>query len=309
MSFLFLLFIHIKFRIRQIIRMLTFNSKLVISSFIFIMLIMAVKLPDNYFPILFLFPVIIFHLGRKDIYFLKKTFHRSWRFTILLENLIIWAFLSAINIHYRYDVKSIACVFIILILSFFVKSIEKKKTLLKWNFLPYPLFEWRSYLRKNTILIILFYPLILTSAYESSTLIFGGLFILDPVSHVFKHNECKEMLDMYFSRISLKEKVKQNIIFFNIALTPLYILFVILNLTSFYIVIYYIAFMNLYYLLVVTEKYKLYAHDKPHTEYYMGNYFEKLFLAITIVPALFSIKKNIELSNQKIKSYVGNPKY
>ena len=72
MSFLLLLFIHINFRIRQIIRTLTLNAKAGFSFFIFIMIMMMVKLPSDYFPILFLFPVVVFHLGRKDTYFLKK---------------------------------------------------------------------------------------------------------------------------------------------------------------------------------------------------------------------------------------------
>lgn len=308
MSFFLLLYIHIKFRIRQIFRTLTLNTKAGFSFFIFIMIMMIVKLPLDYFPLLFLFPVFLFHLGRKDVYFLKKIFYKNWRFIILIENLIIWGFFTMININYKYDYKSLIYLFIVLLFSFFIGS-TKKKPILKWSSLPNSLFEWKSYLRRNTILIVLCYPLVLTSAYESSTLIFGGLFILDPVSHLFKYNESKEMLEMYFTRISFKEKLKNNIIFFNLVLAPLYILFIVLNISSFYMVLYYIVFMNLYYLLIITRKYSLYSHNNEVTEYYMGTYFENLILAMTVIPALFSIRKNIELSNQKIKSYVRNPKY
>ena len=308
MSFLLSLFIHINFRIRQIIRTLTLNAKAGFSFFIFIMIMMMVKLPSDYFPILFLFPVVVFHLGRKDTYFLKKVFYKNWRFIILIENLLIWGFFTLININYKYDRESLVYLFIVVFFSFFIGS-TKKKFIIKWSPLPSSLFEWKSYLRRNTILILLCYPLILASAYESSTLIVGGLFILDPVSHLFKYNESKEMLEMYFTRISFKEKIKNNLLFFNLVLVPLYILFIILNINSFYILIYYIIFMNLYYLLIITGKYKLYSHNKSETEYYMGTYFENLFLAMTVIPALFSIKKNIELSNQKIKKYVRNPKY
>lgn len=308
MSFFLLLYIHIMFRIRQIFRTLTLNTKAGFSFFIFIMIMMIVKLPLDYFPLLFLFLVVVFHLGRKDINFLKKVFYKNWRFIILIENLLVWGFFTMININYKYDRESFIYLFIVILFSFFIRS-TKKKFIIKWTALPNSLFEWKSYLRRNTIFILLCYPLVLASAYESSTLIFGGLFILDPVSHLFKYNESKEMLDMYFSKTTFKEKIKNNIIFFNLVLAPLYILFIILNITSFYIVLYYMVFMNLYYLLIITRKYSLYLHDKEVTDYYMGTYFENLILAMTVIPALFSIKKNIELSNQKIKSYVRNPKY
>lgn len=308
MSFLSLLLIHIKFRIRQIIRILTNNAKAGLSFFLFIIIIMIVKLPSDYFSFLFLFPTLIFHLGRKDINFLKKVFYKKWRLIILIENFLICFFLTLININYRYNSSSIAYLLIVILFSFFIVN-SKKKTIIEWKVLPYSLFEWKSYLRRNTLLTFLCYPFILASAYENSTLIIGGLFILDPISHLFKYNESKEMFEMYFTRISLKEKIKNNLLFFNIILTPLYVLFIVLNINNFYVLIYYIAFMNLYYLLIITRKYSLYSHDKEITEYYMGTYFENLVLSMSIIPALFSIKKNIELSDLKIKKYVRNPKY
>ena len=268
--------------------------------------IMMVKLPSNlYYPLLFITFTILFHFNRKDILFLKKTFVKNWIMIVFLENTIIYCLFLLINIHYKFETLGLLMIAVISILSIFQLK-TKPNISLKWNFIPNYLFEWKSFLRRYSWLTILSILISAISGYQTSPLIFFGIFLLDYISIIFENNESKEMLEMYFKRYDLNFKLKKNLVFFNILLLPSYLVFLIFNHSQSLYLIYFIAFMNLYYLLIITRKYKIYNHKDKTNYYNMGVFIEYFFCSITIIPAIFVLNSNFKSAKENLKNYVGN---
>lgn len=268
--------------------------------------LMVVKLPENYYyPILFSVLTAFFHFNRKDVPFLKKVFVRNWRLIIFLENSLIYLIFLLININYNFEKIGIVGIVSISLLSFlFLKS--KPNISLKWNFIPNYLFEWKSFLRKYSWFSIIAVAVSTISGYQTATLIFCGVFLLDFLSTIFENNESKEMLEMYFKKFDFNFKIRKNVTFFNLLLLPTYLVFMFFNNTQSQYLIYYMVFMNLYYLLIITRKYKNYNHKERTNNYNMGVYLEYFFCSITIIPAIFVLNSNIKSAKENLNKYVGN---
>ena len=267
---------------------------------------LVVKLPSNYYyPAIFFALTLIFHINRKDIPFLKKVFVKNWRLIIYIESAIIYTLLLLGNINYIFDYFGSSLFFALILFSFLFPK-TKPDFSLKWNFIPESLFEWRSFLRKNTWFTIIGYVIIILSAYQTALMIFVGIFILDFFSNIYEHNESKEMLEIYFNKYSFGEKLKSNVYFFNLLLLPTYLVFLILNSEDSIYLIYYIVFMNLYFLLILTRKYKVYDYKEKTNYFNMGVFLEYFFYSITVIPAIFVLKENIRTSKKNIKLYVGS---
>lgn len=268
--------------------------------------LLVMKLPEHYYyPPLFFILTLLFHYERKDIPFLKKVFVNSWRWVVILEAVCIYSILLMGNIHYEFEKTGIISFFLMGILGFLT---PRTKPLLawQWNFIPEDLFEWKSFLRKNTWMAILGFVIILASSYLPATLMIVGLFALDYVSHIYEPNENKEMLEMYFRKYSFKDKLRRNSLFFNILLLPTYCLFLILNPAESLYVLYYFTFMNLYFLLILTRKYRQYHYKEKNNYYNMGVYLEYFLCSMTIFPAVFLLRHHIKDATQNIRIYVGD---
>lgn len=265
-----------------------------------------IKLPYAYlYPLLSVCVSAAFHISRKDIPFLKKVFLHRWRFIVFLESTVIYSIFLLSNKNYKIDLYSVLGVSLLLFFSWIQPS-KNKKWILMWNRIPNDLFEWKSYLRKNSVLFCIVYSLLLASAYHPTTLIFGAFFIVEYVALMFNDNENKEMLEMYFKQNTFKEKLNRNVKFYNFVLFPVYLLYLILNHTEALYVFYYFVFMNLFLLLIITRKYKVYHYKEKSGNYNMAVYIEYFFCCITIIPAFFIIKQNIKQAKENIESYVGN---
>ncbi|UHO40653.1 hypothetical protein H5J24_12250 [Chryseobacterium capnotolerans] len=297
---------HFKFRFVQVFRIFNLNPKVSIPALLVFVALIAVKLPKHsYYPIIFCVIIALFHAERKDIPFLKKVFVQNWRWIILLEVTIIYTVLLLVNIHYK--IERIGLISYLLITSLiFIPSRTKPWLSLEWNIVPNSLFEWKSFLRKNSWKAILGFIIVLFSSYQPAVLIFIGAFVLDFISHIYQPHESKEMLEMYFKKYTLKEKIRKNTLFFNMLLLPTCFSFLILNPYQSLYILYYFAFMNLYLLLMLVRKYKNYNHKNKDSDYNMGIYFEYFLCSMTIIPALFILKSGIKEANQNIKTYVGN---
>ena len=230
---------------------------------------------------------------------------KNWRMIIYIESAIIYALLLLGNINYILDNFGSSLFFVLILFSFLFPK-TKPDFSLKWNFIPESLFEWRSFLRKNTWFAIIGYVIIILSAYQTALLIFVGIFILDFFSNIYEHNESKEMFEIYFKKHSFEEKLKSNVYFFNLLLLPTYLGFLILNSKDSIYLIYYIVFMNLYFLLILTRKYKVYNHKEKTNYFNMGVFLEYFFCSITVIPAIFVLRENIRTSKKNIKLYVGS---
>ena len=288
--------------------MRTFNlmPKLSFPIILFLGIIMVVKLPIFYlYPTLFLFLTIFFHFNRKDIKFLKKTFVKYWWTVVILENTIIYLFFLTANINYKFEVFGFSFLFLLFAISFINPNIKPKLSP-KWNFIPNYLFEWKSFLRKNPIISIITFLLLLGSGYDKAMMIFFGILILDYYSTIFENNENKEMLEMYFKKYNFDFKIRKNLIFYNLLLLPTYLFFLVKNYEYTLYLLYYISFMNLYFLLILTRKYKIYNHKEKTNYYNMGVFIEYFFCSMTIIPAIFVLKENIKTARKNIKFYVGN---
>lgn len=264
------------------------------------------KLPDNrLYPLLFFLIALSFHFRRKDIPFLKKAFIKNWRLIIFLESAFIYLFLLLGNIHYKSDILGLVGLFLVTGFPFFYPKAKINVTS-KWDFIPNELFEWKCLLRKNTVTAILAYIIIIASSYHISTLIFCGLFILDLFPRLYSDNENKEMLEMYFRKYTLEDKILKNMKLFNLVFLPVYIGFLILNRENSLPLLCYILFMNLFLVLALTRKYKVY-HYKERTNYFdMGIFLSYFLYTISVIPAIIIIIDNIKSAKENISKYVGN---
>lgn len=264
------------------------------------------KLPENYYyPPLFFLLILLFHYDRKDIPFLKKVFVKSWRWIIILEAVLMYSILIGGNIHYQFE-RTVLFAFPGFALLAFITPRTRPWMMLHWNYIPDDLFEWKSFLRKNTWLAVLGFIMILGSSYHPVALFLAGAFALDYISHLYEPNENKEMLEMYFRKYTLKKKIRKNSLFFNILLSPAYCLFLILNSAESMYLLYYFVFMNLYFMLILTRKYKYYHYKERNNYYNMGVFIEYTICSMAILPAVFILKNNIKKASQNIKTYVGD---
>jgi hypothetical protein len=296
---------HFSFRITQGLRVFNLNPRF---GFAFLALVIAfifVKIPNPFYPVLVLSIVLGFHWKRKDIPFLQKVFVNSWRFIIIAEALAIYAFLGSINKNYHWEQTGFAIGASLFLLGF----IYPRKSVIftfSWNIIPSELFEWKSYLRKYSLGAIFAYLAFIACAYHPFTLLFSTLFLLEIIGSVFEKNENKEMYVAYFQTQKLNVKIKKNLNILNVLLIPILVVYFILNYQSPQYIFIYLVFVNLYTVLIISNKYKNYHHKSKETTLNMAD--ELLFTLSTfaIIPALVMIRKNLKTAESKIKSYVGN---
>ncbi|MGO4710642.1 hypothetical protein AB4Y90_16365, partial [Chryseobacterium sp. 2TAF14] len=289
---------HFQFRFNQSFRIFNFNPKVSLPIFLVFGALMIIKLPEIYFyPLLYFSLALVFHINRKDIPFMRKIFVKNWRFIVFLESAVIYSIFLLANINYKIE-KFGLIMFGALILFCFLQPKSKPFPTLQWNFISNDLFEWKSYLRKNTWMFILTYIILVASAYHRASLILCGIFLLDYLSHVYEHNENKEMLEVYFKKMNFKDKIYKNAVFFNLLLSPTYIGFLILNFNESLYLLYYIFFMNCYFLLILTRKYKLYHHHEKASYFSIAVFLEYFVYSITVVPALIMIRLNSKEAQQ-----------
>ncbi|OCA72575.1 hypothetical protein BBI01_10710 [Chryseobacterium artocarpi] len=297
---------HFQFRFRQCFRLLNLNPRRSVPVLIVLGALIAVKLPENYYyPGMFFGLIILFHYERKDIPFLKKVFVQSWRWVVVLEATMIYSALLLGNINYTIEKIGLG-LYALMVLFAFISPRTQPRATLQWNFIPDNLFEWKGFLRKNSWMGIIGFVIVLLSSYHPATLILAGVFVLDYISHIYEPHENKEMLEMYFKKYTLKEKIRKNSLFFNILLLPVYCSFLILNPYESFYILYYFAFMNLYFLLILTRKYKNYNHKNKNGDYGIGVYLEYFVCCMTIIPAVLILRSSMKAANHNIRTYVGD---
>lgn len=297
---------HFQFRFNQSFRIFNFNPKVSLPVILVFGALMIVEFPKAYlYPLLYFSLALVFHINRKDIPFLRKIFVSNWRFIIFLESAVIYFIFLLTNINYKIEKFGLMMLGALILLCF-LEPKSKPFPTLQWNFISNDLFEWKSYLRKNTWMFIFTYVIIIASAYYPASLILGGIFLLDYLSHIYENNENKEMLEVYFKKISFKDKIYKNLIFFNSLLLPTYITFLILNFNENLYLLYYIFFMNLYFLLIITRKYKVYHHHEKSSYFSIAVFIEFFAYSMLIIPAYIMIRLNSKDAQQNIKNYVGN---
>lgn len=297
---------HFQFRFNQSFRIFNYNPKISLPIFLVFGMLMIVEFPKTFlYPLLYFSMTLVFHINRKDIPFLKKIFINHWRLIIFFESSFIYTLFLMANINYKIE-KFGLMMFLATVSLCFLQPKSKPFPTLQWNFISNDLFEWKSYLRKNTWMFILTYLVVIASAYHQASLILCGIFLLDYLSHVYENNENKEMLEVYFKKINFKDKIYKNIVFFNALLSPTYIAFLIINFKENLYLLYYIFFMNLYFLLILTRKYKLYHHHEKANYFSIVVFIEYFVYSMLIIPAFIIIRINIKEAQQNIKNYVGN---
>ncbi|HIC8642838.1 hypothetical protein [Elizabethkingia meningoseptica] len=299
---------HFIFRINQCFRILNFQPKAILPLLIIIGILIVVKIPNQFnqlYPVLFFLLVLGFHLRRKDIPFLRKVFIKNWRLIVFIESALLYAVLLFGNIHYK--TEQIGLLLFPGLIGFQLISIRNPaESSFRWNFIPDQIFEWRSLLRKNTWASIVFYLIAIASAYHISTLIFCGLFIIDIFPNLCSKNESKEMFEMYFKKYSFNYKLRQNLKFLNLLLIPVSLVFLILNKEESLAFLCYVLFFNIFFLLTLTHKYKVYYHKNKSNQLDTGTYLLYFIYTITIIPALVFIIENTKAAKENIKMYAGN---
>lgn len=289
------------FKINQFFRLFNYESDFGAINSIGFLSIILVNI--NKFPFLFVLPILLIHFQRKDLFFLKKTFSHFSKILILIEYSFLYVLFIISNIHYSITINSIYIHTIILSIIFIPPLENKSFFLIKWHFIPNILFEWKSFLRKKTLIFFLYWVGLLFSAYHPFTLILMGIFYLDFISNIYKYNESKELLQSFFKQYHFSEKLKFNLLFFNLTLLPTFIIYIAKNYLRIEYLIYYLAFMNLYLLLTITRKYKIYHHNRLENSYHSGIFTKYLISSIFIIPFFFFFKENYHNATKKINLY------
>lgn len=123
-SFLAKAYRHLYFRILQLFRVINLSPNIGLAYVIQVLLFIFIKVENNnYYPYIFLIPIFVFHLKRKDIFFLQHIFPNNWKIILLIENLFIFLFISISSINYKLNYSLIIP---ILIITFFFTYNNKK---------------------------------------------------------------------------------------------------------------------------------------------------------------------------------------
>ena len=256
----------------------------------------------NQFSFLFVFPIFLIHFRRKDINFLKKIFPNFWKLLILVEYSLIYLLFILSNIHYKISINSFFIYSIIILIIFIPPYPKSEYSFIKWNFIPNTIFEWKSFLREKTLIFIIYFIGLLFSAYHPFTLILMGIFYLDFISNIYKTNENKELLESFFRKHNFSEKLKNNILIFNLTLLPTCVIYIIINYLEIEYLIYYVISMNLYILLIISRKYSIYSHKIKENGYNSGIFMKYLISSFFIIPFFFFFKENYNNAIKKINS-------
>ncbi|WP_326983319.1 hypothetical protein VUJ46_01865 [Chryseobacterium sp. MYb264] len=303
------LFYHLKFRTAQTFRICNQNPKKSIPIVFILIAIIFVKLPyEVLYPILPLALAFVFHISRKDIPFIQKVFSKKWPLIIFIELLIIYSLCLLSNINYKVDLYGlIAAIGLIPLICWNPKV--NFDIGLQWNFIPDYFFEWKSFVRQYSWLFIVGYLILLCSAYHTLSLFLGAVFLTDYLSHIYEHNENKEMLITFFRKNSFNQKLRKNAVLFNILLLPVYIGYLIFNYAESGYILFYMLFVNLYFLLIVSRKYKLYDYKDKTNSFSIIVHLEYSFYSITVIPALIIIRQNFKQAQENISKYVGDQEH
>ncbi|MGQ1928606.1 hypothetical protein [Ornithobacterium rhinotracheale] len=299
------LFHHFKFRFRQTFRVLEANPKLVFTAFLLLFVFILISLSNFYLNLIYALIVGVFHFSRKDIAFLKKVFGNYFYLVVGVGNVLIFIFLSGINVNYEYNLLSVA--FVIGLIFFSVLTRRNTPSLVyHFDFVSNDLFELKSYLRRNTLSVFIFSPIFLFLSSRKDLYVFSLLFVMDWILNIFKYNESKEMLGSYFSKHSIAHKIIRYVLILNISLIPSFGIFAFFNFKYFYFIPFYLLIVNLYLILILAKKYANYSHKKAVKYNSIMDYYGSALSAIFIFPAIFQIRQYIKLAKNKISNYVGD---
>lgn len=291
---------YFNFRINQFFRL--FNQESDFGTINAIGFLSIIFLNLNQFSFLFVFPIFLIHFRRKDINFLKKIFPNFWKLLILVEYSLIYLLFILSNIHYKISINSFFIYSIIILIIFIPPYPKSVYSFIKWNFIPNTIFEWKSFLREKTLIFIIYFIGLLFSAYHPFTLILMGIFYLDFISNIYKTNENKELLESFFRKHNFSEKLKNNILIFNLTLLPTCVIYIIINYLEIEYLIYYVISMNLYILLIISRKYSIYSHKIKENGYNSGIFMKYLISSFFIIPFFFFFKENYNNAIKKINS-------
>lgn len=297
---------YFNFRLKQFFRIFNLIPNIGFSVLLCLILLFNINFKvSDYFLLLFAILIFVYQLSRKDISFLKKVFVTNWRFVVFLENLILYAIILMVTNNYRIDIKTTFVIPVLCLLTF-VDPIKKTSKILKLNFIPSYLFEIKSLIRQRLLLVILSFVLSLISGFHTFTLFLFSFLSISCVSAAFQHFESNEIFISFFTKYDLDFKIYKNILAFNLFLLPTYLMFLFFNYKEIAILLYYIFYINVWAVLLITRKYKTYTYKEKNNIYNISDVFIDLILSLAVFPALLVIKINTKNANQNIATYVTN---
>lgn len=305
-SFLIKLVKHLYFRFSQLFRIINLSPNTGFAYIFEVVIFIFVKIENNnYYPYIFLIPVLVIHFKRKDIKFLQHVFSNNWKFVLVIENLMFFLFFCVINLYYKIDFQIIFPVLLLILLSLIKIKSSSVIPSLKFNFLSQKYFEINSYLRKNPLRFFLILILLISSGFHPFTLFLYGIFFLDIFSNIYKHNESKEQLTMIFTKQTLKSKIYYNLKFFNIILFFTLIIYILMK-NPIYYFLPYLVVVNIFFTLIILRKYSEYFYKKKENEYNTGIYMKYLIVSVLVIPGIYKVAQDYKIAIKNINNYVDN---
>ncbi len=291
----------IKFRVKQffrILRSIGWINLLVITPMIFIFILTIIENLQNkfspYYVLIYAIVVMMTHAYRKDDNFLKKI--GVSRFILYtLEYSLMCLPLSFIFCWIGYYwIAAIGHLIIIFLSALFLKYNPKFSSSAKnWRlaFVPDTLFEWKSSIRVLNYKFIFIWLLGLATSINIYAYFFFILFFISIISETFKSTEGKEFRPVNTKQ--LLKKLKYNTYLMIILIIPHIIIFILSNITYWYIIIGVVLYLFLYQIYCILYKYRIYSQYRDSSNQLPAAIFAIIcpLLPISIPIIIFSFFK------------------
>lgn len=295
------------------IRLLTLSRNpsldVLVIPIVIIFLFFKINIEYNLIYVLLLFSLLTFYLRNKTDFSLLKHFFNKKTYYILniSEGIIIVFFISIIGL--ANTNLSFYSLFLFIILSLIIIIIntiyhkDKKSNVIISGKLNMTNFEFISFFRQNKFYSLFIFICSLACFFHDLFCFVYIYFIIDFLTNVFSSNENKELLSVYFERISLKRKflfILKNVVYIYIPV----IVSSFINKIDFFIIIYSFFVIVLYILLFLSYKYSKYLNKEQKVNISNTELIVLLLLSSTIIGGVMYFLSLYKESLIKIKTYV-----
>jgi len=295
----------IKIRLRQCLRIARETGAfrllvlLLILSFLSLLAYNLISQSGKTVLILILYALFILtiHVSRKDKYFLKKIYNRTYQIFIveymiislpliimfiLLQNWISLIFLSLIllilSLSFNFRSDSF--------LSIIMRFVKPNNSNLNFRIMfPVPIndpfaFEWISGVRKNYIVLFCVYAIFLAFAYMAYIAIIGMIILSLITSGFYLYGEPREFIESFAtnSKSFLFRKIERNYKYMLISFAPLIIISLLFNPETWLFILGGLFFSLLIQLLSIIFKYGLFDENKSLSRNALVLYMNIIFL-------------------------------
>lgn len=248
--------------------------------------------------------------NKKDKYLLLHYFRKKEViFLYMLECLFInllWLPLSIFNDNIEAVTIGFGFTFSIALFTYHLVSNERRKIVFFETKLIHPkLYELKSLIRKRPFYTLLILIGFFTAFFDIILSFIFLYFLFEFVVNIHSKNENKEFLEAYFINYSFEEKIRANLYFGVLLLTPL-LFQIFLNTEKVMTIIYLCIVFVIFNLLIIFKKYENYDHKTTDNQPHIIEILRLMLLSCTLIGGILYLRSSYPKVINKIKAYVGS---